>query len=118
VAEDAVDFAAYLVKTCVIDDAGVSNTEFYNVIEALGKLAAQPGSPESLQQLVEIAKSTSSASSGQGGSSTGKDDKARLTKDKKLLSSRNAGLRDDGKIGSRDMAAGDPVGLRDQVCFF
>ncbi|CAK9867154.1 unnamed protein product [Sphagnum jensenii] len=113
--KDAVDFAAYLVKTCVIDDAGVSNTEFYNVIEALGKLAAQPGSPESLQQLVEIAKSTSSASSGQGGSSTGKDDKARLTKDKKLLSSRNAGLRDDGKVGSRDMAAGDPAGLRDQV---
>ncbi|KAH8935189.1 hypothetical protein BDL97_17G016600 [Sphagnum fallax] len=113
--KDAVDFAAYLVKTCVIDDAGVSNTEFYNVIEALGKLAAQQGSPESLQQLVEIAKSTSSASSGQGGSSIGKDDKARLTKDKKLLSSRNAGLRDDGKVGSRDMAAGDPAGLRDQV---
>jgi hypothetical protein len=37
-AEDAVEFAAYLVKTCVIDDAGVSNTEFYNVIEALGKV--------------------------------------------------------------------------------
>jgi CCR4-NOT transcription complex subunit 1 len=36
--KDAVDFAAYLVKTCVIDDAGVSNTEFYNVIEALGKV--------------------------------------------------------------------------------
>ncbi|CAM6014740.1 unnamed protein product [Sphagnum balticum] len=112
--KDAVEFAAYLVKTCVIDDAGVSNTEFYNVIEALGKLAARPGSPESLQQLVEIAKSTSSAS-GQGSASTGKDDKSRLTKDKKLLSNRNAGLRDDGKVGSRDMAAGDPAGLRDQV---
>jgi CCR4-NOT transcription complex subunit 1 len=37
-AEDAVDFAAYLVKTCVIEDAGVSNTEFYNVIDALGKV--------------------------------------------------------------------------------
>jgi len=47
-------------------------------------MAAQQGSPESLQQLVEIAKSTSSASSGQGGSSIGKDDKARLTKDKKV----------------------------------
>jgi hypothetical protein len=37
-AEDAVDFAAYLVKTCVIEEAGVSNTEFYNVIDALGKV--------------------------------------------------------------------------------
>ncbi len=47
------------------------------------QLAARPGSPESLQQLVEIAKSTSSAS-GQGSASTGKDDKSRLTKDKKV----------------------------------
>lgn len=37
-AEDAVDFAAYLVKTCVIEEAGVSNTEFYNVIDALSKV--------------------------------------------------------------------------------
>ncbi len=38
-------------------------------------------------------------------------------KHEQLLSNRNAGLRDDGKVGSRDMAAGDPAGLRDQVCF-
>lgn len=37
-AEDAVDFAAYLVKTCVIEEAGVTSTEFYNVIDALGKV--------------------------------------------------------------------------------
>lgn len=42
IAEDAVDFAAYLVKTCVIEDAGVSNTEFYNVIDALGKVISNP----------------------------------------------------------------------------
>jgi hypothetical protein len=36
-------------------------------------------------------------------------------KHEQLLSNRNAGLRDDGKVGSRDMAAGDPAGLRDQV---
>ncbi len=36
--EDAVDFAAYLVKTCVIEEADVSNTEFYNVIDALDKV--------------------------------------------------------------------------------
>lgn len=37
-----MDFAAYLVKTCVIEEAGVSNTEFYNVIEALGKVLFVP----------------------------------------------------------------------------
>jgi hypothetical protein len=30
-------------------------------------------------------------------------------------SSRSSGLREDGKIGTRDTAAGDPAGLRDQV---
>uniref|UniRef100_A0A7I4E1I6 CCR4-Not complex component Not1 C-terminal domain-containing protein n=1 Tax=Physcomitrium patens TaxID=3218 RepID=A0A7I4E1I6_PHYPA len=73
---DAVSFAAYLVKTCVIEEAGVTSTEFYNVIEALGKLAARPGTPESLQELVEIAKGTPS---------TNKDDKGRLSKEKKEL---------------------------------
>lgn len=40
-AEDAVDFAVYLVKTCVIGgELGVSNVEFSNVIEALDKVMA------------------------------------------------------------------------------
>ncbi|XP_024374833.1 uncharacterized protein [Physcomitrium patens] len=105
--KDAVDFAAYLVKTCVIEEAGVTSTEFYNVIDALGKLAARPGSPESLQQLVEIAKGTPSAN---------KDEKGRLSKEKKLPSSRSAGLRDDGKSGMRETA--DPPGLREQATQF
>lgn len=47
------------------------------------QLAARPGSPESLQQLVEIAKNTTS-SSGQAGLGISKDDKGRLLKDKKV----------------------------------
>jgi hypothetical protein len=40
-AEDAVDFAVYLVKACVIGgELGVSNVEFSNVIEALDKVMA------------------------------------------------------------------------------
>lgn len=32
-----------------------------------------------------------------------------------VLANRNSGLREDGKVGNRDTAAGDPPGLRDQV---
>lgn len=32
-----------------------------------------------------------------------------------VLSGRSFGLREDGKVGNRDTAAGDPPGLRDQV---
>lgn len=34
---------------------------------------------------------------------------------------RSAGVREEGKTGSRDLSAGDPVGLRDKVspsCFY
>lgn len=112
--KDAVDFAAYLVKTCVIEDSGVSNTEFYNVIDALGKLAARPDSPVSLQQLVDVARTTSS-SGRPGGTGFNKEDKIRLAKDRKVPSGRTSGLREDGNVGTRDIAAGDPAGLRDQV---
>jgi hypothetical protein len=48
------------------------------------QLAARPDSPVSLQQLVEIARTTSS-SSGQGGTGSNKEDKIRMAKDKKVI---------------------------------
>lgn len=55
-----------------------------NLAVVIMQLAARPDSPVSLQQLVEIARTTSS-SSGQGGTSSNKEDKIRLAKDKKVL---------------------------------
>lgn len=34
----ALEFSMYLVKTCVVEDGGVSNNEFQNVIDVLGKV--------------------------------------------------------------------------------
>ncbi|CAM6118665.1 unnamed protein product [Calypogeia fissa] len=109
----ALEFAIYLVKTCVVE-GGVSNNEFQNVIDVLGKLASRPGSPEALQQLVEVAKNASASLAGQGSSAT-KEDKGRLSKDKKIAPSRIVGVRDDSKTTSRDSAATDPPQLREQV---
>lgn len=111
----ATEFAIYLVQTCVVQDAGVSATELYNVIEALAKVAQRPGSPESLQQLVEIAKNTSSISGGQGGAIAGKDDKVRSSKEKRPSSSRGGALREESKLPSKDSSNVDPAGLREQV---
>lgn len=111
----ATEFAIYLVQTCVIQDGGVSATELYNVIDALGKVAQRPGSSESLQQLVEIAKNSSSISVGQSGSITGKDDKARSLKEKRPSSSRGSALREENKTSNKDLPNVDPAGLREQV---
>ncbi|KAM7515213.1 hypothetical protein LguiA_004796 [Lonicera macranthoides] len=69
--EAAIEFAISLIQTLVISDSSVIS-ELHNLVDALAKLAAQPGSPESLQQLVEIARNPAAVSL--SGLTIGKDD--------------------------------------------
>lgn len=48
------------------------------------KLASKPGSPESLQQLVEMVKNPSANVAASSGVNVGKEDKARQSRDKKV----------------------------------
>lgn len=110
--EAATEFAISLVQTLVIHEPGVSSLELYNVIDALGKvcsfvcrlwiwitasmliilkpmiyliqLAQRPGSPESLQQLVEIARNNTANATSLTGFTANKEDKARQSRDKKV----------------------------------
>eukprot|EP00850_Spirogloea_muscicola_P015627 SM000121S26024 [mRNA] locus=s121:298001:312953:- [translate_table: standard] len=92
----ATEFAIYLVKTCVIQESVVSAAELYNVIELLGKIAQRPGAPESLQQLVELARSANAAA-GQALTANIKDDKGRPSQ-KRVLAARPAGTKDDAPL--------------------
>ncbi|KAL7173301.1 hypothetical protein ACSBR2_032712 [Camellia fascicularis] len=51
----ATEFAISLIQTLLINDSKVIS-KLHNFFDALAKLAARPGSPESLQQLVEVAR--------------------------------------------------------------
>ncbi|XP_008658995.1 CCR4-NOT transcription complex subunit 1 isoform X5 [Zea mays] len=51
----ATEFAMSLVQTLITQDP-VSISELHNVVDAISKLAWGPGSPESLQQLIGIAR--------------------------------------------------------------
>ncbi|WVZ55056.1 hypothetical protein U9M48_005770 [Paspalum notatum var. saurae] len=77
----ATEFAMSLVQTLITQDS-VSISELYNVVDALSKLAKRPGSPESLQQLIEIARNNVNATTG---FVVGKDEKLKPSKDKKVL---------------------------------
>jgi len=97
----------------VIHEPGVSSLELYKVIDALGRvcifillalilvyhfcannskatfylnfqLALRPGSPESLQQLVEIARNNTTNTTSLPGFTANKEDKARQSRDKKV----------------------------------
>ncbi|RCV47021.1 hypothetical protein SETIT_9G577600v2 [Setaria italica] len=80
----ATEFAMSLVQTLITQDS-VSISELYNVVDALSKLARRPGSPESLQQLIETARNNVNTTAG---FVVGKDEKVRLSKDKKVLTTR------------------------------
>ncbi|CAH9118024.1 unnamed protein product [Cuscuta europaea] len=51
----ATEFAISLIQTLVMSESRAIS-ELQNIVDALAKLAARPGSPESLKQLVEMAK--------------------------------------------------------------
>ncbi|XP_008658992.1 CCR4-NOT transcription complex subunit 1 isoform X2 [Zea mays] len=59
----ATEFAMSLVQTLITQDP-VSISELHNVVDAISKLAWGPGSPESLQQLIGIARNNVSTPTG------------------------------------------------------
>ncbi|XP_050387579.1 uncharacterized protein LOC126803899 isoform X2 [Argentina anserina] len=105
----ATEFATSLVQTLAIEDFKVIS-ELQNVVEALNKAAAKPGSPESLQQVVEFIKNP--AANLTAGVNVGKDDKARQSREKKAPV-HSPGSREEFSIV--DSAESDPPGFRDQV---
>ncbi|XP_077235419.1 transcription regulator [Tasmannia lanceolata] len=109
----ATEFAISLVQTLVVQEPGASVSELYNLIDALAKLAMRPGSPESLQQLVEIARNPTANVMSIPGFTIGKDDKSRQFRDKKVASGRSMASREDYSL--TESAAADPSGFREQV---
>ncbi|CAI9101327.1 OLC1v1038621C1 [Oldenlandia corymbosa var. corymbosa] len=102
----ATEFAISLIQTLLINDSRVVS-ELHNLV------AARPGSPESLQQLVEIAKNPATANNLPGVSSIGKDDGSGLGREKKGTGP-PAVIREEYN-GGTDPVEPDPAGFREQV---
>ncbi|KAF9595814.1 hypothetical protein IFM89_005300 [Coptis chinensis] len=109
----ATEFSISLLQTLVVQEPGASVSELHNLVDALGKLATRPGSPESLQQLVEIARNPASIAGTLSGFNMGKDEKARLSRDKKAPSGRIMMSRDD--YNSSESSSVDATGFREQL---
>ncbi|XP_052210992.1 uncharacterized protein LOC127813907 isoform X2 [Diospyros lotus] len=107
----ATEFSINLIQTLLINDSRVIS-ELHNVIDALAKLAARPGSPESLQQLVEVARNPAATSSTLSAVSVGKEDSARQTREKKAPG--HAAISREEYV-VMESAEPDPAGFREQV---
>ncbi|XP_043707891.1 CCR4-NOT transcription complex subunit 1-like isoform X2 [Telopea speciosissima] len=108
----ATEFAISLLQALVVQEPGVSVSELHNLVDALAKLAMRPGSPETLQQLVDIARNPAANSAALSSLTTGKEDKTRQAREKKSPG-RSMAIRED-YTNAESMAA-DPAGFREQV---
>ncbi|KAK4372034.1 hypothetical protein RND71_007418 [Anisodus tanguticus] len=109
--KSATEFAISLIQTLVISDSRVIS-ELQNLVDALSKIAARPGSPESLQLLVEIAKNPAANAAALSGVTFGKEDSNKQSRDKKISVSAT-GARED--YGVSEYVEPDPAGFREQV---
>ncbi|KAH8516641.1 hypothetical protein H0E87_004840 [Populus deltoides] len=86
----ATDFAVSLIQALIVEESSVIS-ELHNLVDALAKLAAKPGSSESLQQLIEIARNPGVNAAALTSPALGKEDKTRQSRDKpsnQLIASR------------------------------
>ncbi|XP_028804636.1 CCR4-NOT transcription complex subunit 1 isoform X2 [Neltuma alba] len=104
----AMEFSISLLQTLVIEEPKVIS-EFHNLVDALAKLSTKPGSPESLQQLVEMIKNPAANAASLSAIGTGKEDKNKQSRDKKspgALASRE-------EFNSVESVEPDPAGFRE-----
>ncbi|KAL0429074.1 UNVERIFIED_CONTAM: CCR4-NOT transcription complex subunit, partial [Sesamum radiatum] len=117
---ELLNLAEYNVHMAKLLDAGRNKaaTEFViSLIQTL--LAARPGSPESLQQLVEIAKNPASAAT-LSPVAVGKEDNTRTSRDKKVFDLVSSSLllcfpgasRED--YAAAELVDSDPAGFHEQ----
>ncbi|KAI4356708.1 hypothetical protein L6164_000708 [Bauhinia variegata] len=109
----ATEFSISLLQTLVIEEPKVIS-ELHNLADALAKLATKPGSPESLQQLVEMVKNPTS-NTALSVTSAAKEDKTRQPRDKKGPSLVAANREEFNGVESIEP---DPAGFREQVSVF
>ncbi|XP_014752689.1 CCR4-NOT transcription complex subunit 1 isoform X3 [Brachypodium distachyon] len=103
----ATEFAMSLVQK-LISQNSVCISELFSVVDALSKISRRPGSPESLQQLIE--KSRHKANTAPT-FDFGMDEKVRQPKDKKVLSSQTN--KEENSVN--DITLAESVTFHDQV---
>ncbi|XP_057952190.1 uncharacterized protein LOC131146551 isoform X3 [Malania oleifera] len=108
----ATEFAVSLLQALLVQESRVSVSELPNLVDALAKLATRPGYPDSLQQLVEIAKNPTANVAILSGLTVGKEDKAKQSREKKA-SDRSMASKEDHS-NSESMGV-EPAGFREQV---
>ncbi|XP_021286308.1 CCR4-NOT transcription complex subunit 1-like [Herrania umbratica] len=108
----ATEFAISLLETLLIQESSLTLSELPNLINSLAKVAARPGSPESLQKLLEMAKNPLESAASPSGNIVGKGDWTKHATGKKH--SDHSMTSRDGNVNTESVSA-DLAGFYDQL---
>ncbi|WZZ19713.1 hypothetical protein YC2023_112802 [Brassica napus] len=81
--KSATDFSISLLQSLVTEESSVIS-ELHTLVDALAKLSSKSGSPESLQQLIDIIRNPVTNTSGLSDSASGNENNDRQSKDEKV----------------------------------
>uniref|UniRef100_A0A1J3EG21 CCR4-NOT transcription complex subunit 1 n=1 Tax=Noccaea caerulescens TaxID=107243 RepID=A0A1J3EG21_NOCCA len=109
--KSAADFAVSLLQSLVTEESSVIS-ELHSLVDALAKLASNSGSPESLQQLIDMIRNPVTNTVGLSDSATGNENNDRQSKDEKVVCNTTTNTEDNTSL---EYVETDPAGFRSRV---
>ncbi|KAL1217144.1 hypothetical protein V5N11_021478 [Cardamine amara subsp. amara] len=109
--KSATDFAISLLQSLVTEESSVIS-ELHSLVDALAKLASKSGSPESLQQLIDIIRNPVTNTAGLSDSVTGYENNDRQPKDEKVACNTTTNTEENTSL---EYGESDPAGFKNQV---
>ncbi|KAL0654744.1 LOW QUALITY PROTEIN: hypothetical protein Bca4012_097435 [Brassica carinata] len=106
----ATDFSISLLQSLVTEESSVIS-ELHSLVDALAKLSSKSGSPESLQQLIDIIRNPVTNTSGLSDSASGNENNDRQSKDEKVVCNTTANTEENA---SWEYVDADPAGFRNR----
>ncbi|KAF8113037.1 hypothetical protein N665_0058s0130 [Sinapis alba] len=95
--KSATDFSVSLLQSLVTEESSVIS-ELHSLVDALAKLSSKSGSPESLQQLIDIIRNPVTNTSDHSDSAIGVENNDKQSKDKKVVCNTTANTEENTNL--------------------
>ncbi|CAN8310796.1 unnamed protein product [Cochlearia groenlandica] len=109
--KSATEFAVSLLQSLVNEESTVIS-ELHSLVDALAKLSSKSGSPESLQQLIDIIRNPVANTNVLSDSATGNENNDRQSNDEKALCNTTTNTEENTNV---DHVESDSAGFRNRV---
>nr|VDD41256.1 unnamed protein product [Brassica oleracea] len=109
--KSATDFSISLLQSLVTEESSVIS-ELHSLVDALAKLSSKSGSPESLQQLIDIIRNPVTNTSDHSDSAIGIENNDKQSKDKKVVYNTTANIEENTNL---EFVESESAGFRIRV---